>query len=1115
MNKRKSVKKLFNKSGLTYVELLVALALLALIVVCFTPMLLTSYESLYKAGEKTEAVYNSQQQMEEGLAVRSSTTTTDLAINFKKNTETVFENIQVTGRKIVSTLQDGLETIFYGVRARIDIISSDTVNDDSTTHEVILQTTGLAYDSVKKFTDYSGNLDDMPENLILIDARIPNKQTGNGTTTDELVYANANSANVVITSYNSAKGRITFTVSGADFTQSPIKIIIYYKNERGYTKQLVDYLYIEPPTIIAAGSSGMHDYYTTAGVQHVDTSGDGEVQQTEYVFTLEGRTMRLANSGLLKQSDSPKSTGTQINTITWVGQDENRLIKPYYVMAGTSGRVYRMYRYDSMDLTPAKALGTTYDVTDTKDNDYNLADGRRVYQDFWSGEMADQYYFRTEKDGSGYGTESDNNNDCSEETRYNAIDKNLRYLMVYSGYRTGYSYRMQAARRISYILTEAGAYSFRFAGKKAHVDQYTGYTGIWEPKGEYYAGGGETHTPGIRQYWDVYDWTTRFEQRITAGEIDSPYEKPIYFSNYNGSYLFDSSTNHHYENTIAWLGAISYTSINIYALDSNSTLYNRMFGATDAHNQGFFWPNKGSDSEYGGNGGTIENHLQTSQATTATITSSVYLEGAGSNGQGQVVYFGSVPAYTLVRQSSDLGKRDRYVYNGKNIRESRSTLYLIYSNGSESGTNIYRYAASNQNNMGPVGDAMKYLTGVVKVNDAASFYTKGNDDTTYLYTEQDLRFTFGYCSRWRMAMGEVTSNGTTEATKSYENFYRLSHPTAGYDRVPSGGLNTGSTDNLYYNLWFPGEHYTLTETATCDEVTVACGYTVSGSSFMEQSSVESGFYGTALGSVYNDGIVAAYTSSGHTYPLDASKGGQTTIFQNVLYYKSPSFINGTLHSRANIRFEKIGLNAETTKTSNTTGTKNYYAYFSDNNGKVYKALVATSNVSATGSGDDASATETVTIRRVLDTELQEIKVNNQSVNYYFSNIVSIDARDEIIIITGSPKSGHNKNIFLVATKDSAGNWNWKIVYFLPEYGGLPITSAFSVGGYYYLGTVIANEGYIAAINMETLRAAGNGSVLHKGEYDEATNTCSSTNVDHVLLARAGDQIYAIGGRETN
>ncbi len=1097
MNKRKSVKKLFNKSGLTYVELLVALALLALIVVCFTPMLLTSYESLYKAGEKTEAVYNSQQQIEEGLAVRSSTTTTDLAINFKKNTETVFENINVTGRKIVSTLQEGLETIFYGVRARIDIISSDTVNDDSTTHEVILQTTGLAYDEVKKFTEYSGKLEDMPENLILIDARIPDKQTGSGTTTDELVYANANSANVVITSYNSAKGRITFTVSGADFTQSPIKIIIYYKNERGYTKQLVDYLYIEPPTIIAAGSSGMHDYYTTAGVQQVDASVDGDNQQTKYVFTLEGRTMRLDNSGFLNPSDSPKSTGTQINTITWIGQDENRLIKPYYVMAGTSGRVYRMYRYDSMELTPQSVLGGANSIPDTKDNDYDLSDGRRVYQDFWSGDMADQYYFRTQHDGMGYSVEYDNKYDCSSETKYNTIDKNLKYLMVFSGGRTAYYYRQQATRRISYVLTEANNKSFRLAGKKDDENDFNGYTARWEPP------------KGVRGVTEDHycDYASSF---FTQNTEDN---RAIYL--YSGAF----SSMAHYERNLAYLSAFAYTSINPYG-SLDSYLKSSFFNNGDAGGSYFFAGY--NDAKFSGQGGTINNYLNTSYANTTNITSAVYLEGAGSNGQGQVVYFGAVPAYTLIRQSSDMVDGTTKVYNNDKIKNSLATGYFVWSDPNDtdySTTKIFRTSHSQWND---VVDAHNNLKNGIDVtvttgDNATTFYLnrgQNHDDKVYCYIDSNLAFTFGYCSRWRMTVGDVTYNGAEEETKSYEKYYLASCTTAGYTRTP--GINKGTEDNIYYNVWFPGEHYTLTQTATCDEVTVACGYTVSGSTFMEESVRSSGYYGTALGSIYNDGVIAAYTSTGNKVNLNASLGGQTTIFQNVLYYKSPKFTNADLHSRESVRFEKIGLNSETTKTSETTGTKNYYAYFSDNNGKVYRVLVATANVSATGSGDSASATETVTLRRVKDTELasSEIKVNGQPVSYYFTDIVSIDAKDEIVIITGTPAPGHGKNIFLVATKDSAGNWNWKIVYFLPEFGGLPLTAAFSVGGYYYLG-VDAGEGYIAAISMETLRAAGNGAVLWGGTYDGETNTCSSIEVDHVLYARAGDKIYAIGGRETN
>jgi hypothetical protein len=209
---------------MTYVELLVALALLALIIVSFTPMLVSSYETLYKAGEKTEEVYDSQQEIERGLAVRSSVRQGTVAMSFKMNAQSVFETMNVNGRKVVSTLQESLETIFYGVRARIDIITPNVVCDDTLTHDVVLQTTGISFSDVKMRSDYTGNLEDMPKDLILIDAFIPDKHTGSeGTTTDEVVYRN-NRASLNITEKNSTTGRISFTVGGADFTLSPINL---------------------------------------------------------------------------------------------------------------------------------------------------------------------------------------------------------------------------------------------------------------------------------------------------------------------------------------------------------------------------------------------------------------------------------------------------------------------------------------------------------------------------------------------------------------------------------------------------------------------------------------------------------------------------------------------------------------------------------------------------------------------------------------------------------------------------------------------------------------------------------------------------------------------------
>mgnify|MGYP003301978655 CR=1 FL=1 len=67
IRKNANKKLIKNKLGMTYVELLTALALLALIITSFTPMLLSSYETLYTAGEKVQNVYDSKEEIEENL----------------------------------------------------------------------------------------------------------------------------------------------------------------------------------------------------------------------------------------------------------------------------------------------------------------------------------------------------------------------------------------------------------------------------------------------------------------------------------------------------------------------------------------------------------------------------------------------------------------------------------------------------------------------------------------------------------------------------------------------------------------------------------------------------------------------------------------------------------------------------------------------------------------------------------------------------------------------------------------------------------------------------------------------------------------------------------------
>lgn len=1108
-------KRLFNKLGMTYIELLVALALLSLIIVSFTPMLMSSYENLYKAGERVETVYKSQEEMEEGLATRYSIRSSNISMSFIMNAQTVLQNLNVNGRKVVSGLQDRLETIFYGVRARIDIISGDTVYDDTLTHDIILQTTGLNYTKVT-LGNYAGDINQLPENQIHIKAFIPDKITGasNGSTTDELAYG-GKPASLSLISADSRQGRIAFTVGGADFTQSPIKFIVYYKNERGILKQLPAYLYVEPATMLMAGTTKSHDYYTSAGVELKDVSTDSTTQKTRYQLLIQGRTMRLDNSGLFATTDSPKSKGVTIKTITWVDQDENKKLNPYYVMAGSNGSVYRMYNYATLTNLQG-AMGASNAVADTKDNALDLVTGVRVYQSFWSGEMSDHYSFQTMHKSSTYGNASDNVVDCSAPqsdsdwisgqayigTQYNKVDKTLRYSMMFNSYRTGYSYASQMSRKISYTLTEAGNKSFRIGGKKQDEGDFIGYHVPWEKSGDY-----KTYEGGV----------------FSANTSD---EEVIYLGGQGAL----AATNSHTEKHLGYIRINTYTNINPFVAEKDTTNYGTGERICDRFvTGGEFWspPGYSEESLKGLDWKNRENYVNTQYGNNANITASAYLPGSGSNGQGQVIYFGSVPAYALLRQCSDIEKGETKVYNTKNVVASAATVYLVCGTQGN-GTTIYRnaYSGADGANKTEGVDAQNLMRGHINSNNVSvktdfnSFYTGGNDSVTYKIQDNNLEFTLGYCSRWRMAIGDVTFNGTTEETKSYEKYYVDSHPAAANGVRKPGAINGGGINNLYYNVWFPGEFYNLVAVDAKDGVTVAVGYTVSGSTFMEQSAYAGGYYGTALGSIYNDGVVAAYTSDSPSYTV-SGKGEKTTIFNNLLYYKSTTF-NESIHSRPSVRFTCVGINTETSQDAGgTSGTKRYYAYYGDNNGKVYRSLVATSTATFVGGSteeDDTTNEKITLVNAIPDTHvsapitstanngLQEITVDGKSMNEFFKEVVAIDAEEDIVIITGTPKQGAY-NIVVVGTRADNNDWSWKKVR-LGGYQDEIITSSFIVGGWYYVGVTDGGNGkWVGAVSLQVLKEAANNETIPPAD--------TYSDVEKAFIYTAvGDVIYAIGGRET-
>ncbi len=1201
-SKKISKKKRFlNKLGMTYVELLCALSLLSLIVVMFTPMILSSYENLYKAGEKVEEVYDSRLMLEGGLSTRFSEKTVvfntfSLGLNnLQTNADLLFQAINVNGKKVVSSLQKGLETVFGNARASVDIISPKVVYDDQSSHDVMIQTTGIEYSKVMfgsypaKYgtnqetadaaflAEHKANISAGGKGVIFIEVIIPDKSKNvspSGTTTEEAVYLSTNIANLELYKVSNLEektgtvttsgefnmlnsdnhGRIKFNISGRtgtplDFTQSPIKINVYYINSREKVKETSDYLVIDPPTMMFAGDiTSDADYYTSAGVKE---------KNGVYSIQVEARKMRLANSGYLTASDSPASRGTRIQTITWVQDDENAKLKPYYVMAGTNSSVYRMYNYrtnTTIDDVFGFNAGT---VTDTPEGSLVLSDGSAANPSFWSGEMSDQYYFKTMEHASGYGAGEYVGADCSayrwatdyngvtaytrhhHGSRYDYFDKTLRYSMSFNGFSTGYDYQHLANRRISYILTEAGAgRSFRFGGR-LRDGEFSDYSMPWEPSGEYYQGS------GTKVSWKkVLGITT--ESRIIGGDDnyskDVPYEGPVYFEKFAG--VLGGSENVHFDRHFAYVRLKSYVSVDpIAATMANNADFTERFNKGD-----FWWPygyneTKGKDNSITAQYPNEWDWLSQSTANCVNVVSSAFLPGAGSSGQGQVIYFGTVPAYAFIEQACDIGTNDephaQHVYNGENILASRATGYVV-SGSQGNGTTIYRYFNKNGETIDSVSD---YFVALCRGTGGAlgyegnrnTFYTYNQSDKALYYDDSDLEFTFGYCSRWRMAIGDVTFNGVNETPRSYEKYYTASNPTSSY-KISRGNLNDQGEDNLYYNVWFPGEYYNLIEVATRDEVTIAVGYAVSGSTFMKESAAwtnygeSGGYYGTALGSIYNDGVMSAYVSEeagGKVYTEGLSgKGERNTIFQNVLYYKMHSFINTAecpwyLHARDSVRFTAVDLVEYTTEPDSTgTASKMYIAVYGDSNGKAYYSIVATSTVKNTSGEEGAGIESNVVLRSGTNalnaSEMYEIKVdgntmtNGIAMDEIFSEITNIDASDDMVVITGIAKSGEYEQFVVLERPDPSKNeWKGKRIY-NGTFAGL-INNAMFLGDYYY----IVGDGWIAGVSIDALKSTPhNGTIVSSAGVNTTTNKNQLIWCEKDVNGKSIGNVYALDGRLT-
>ncbi|MBR3790051.1 MAG: prepilin-type N-terminal cleavage/methylation domain-containing protein, partial [Clostridia bacterium] len=1171
------MKRLFeDKRGMTLTELLVALTLLMIVIVGTTPVMLSAYSSLYTAGEKTQDSYNAKSEIADTLATRNSLNVVE---NFKVNFQGLGEVASINGKRAVSSLENSLETIFAGGRARVAIVSSKVINDDKKSHDVILQTTNVTF---KSPLDISYNTPDSVKvggKAVDVSLYLPDKSS-NALASIYAVRANTAEKGVVVTNANPATGRIYIDVNGVDFTNSPAKIEITYLDENDKVKRTSCYLTIKTPTIMAVGSTTYGDYYTTAGVETFKNP-DGSTYDKLFV---DARRMDIqgTKAGYTKQIPG----GTVFRSVNWIteqtattGEFVASSYEPsYYVLTGTNGAIYRTYSFKeyntsfvgkinlSVSSADTAAFTQKYhqvisqsgqDVLGIADSIYTLDDAQStvVYPAVWGGDFSHIYGYSTHSTVNGYlGTDNwytEDGDTGKGQQGYYSNFANFGY--YYNGYGMSFSYYTQNSLKASYILTEREN-ALRVGGLLGASGSYDGkYNRIWERLNTWDPVANDWEKQEIKKKIDAmtayyyksnYSMPTLSRCTIVSGDGDIknytnkvPNDLPTYFIGGTGIGRPD--------NGFAQLRIKASTTI------SPSFAYDR-------------WAEVDSD----GFDGQLSSVKFVTNASVnkpqIAVTDAVYIP-ATSTTPGGVFYVGTVAAYTLLYQTDAFGgganDADR-IYNNGSDSTGSTTSYFLAGNADGETTTVVKWSSPikgignaethtyNRQLMStafgsPYTVAEAKADGVyysMNTNESRQFFippstaaTRGDSSYKKVLFD-DVKFTMGFASNREMVYSQIVygnvkrGNSTVleEAQKSFEPYYFLSHyddsehvpnlymnNTVGGqqlgDRESDPWIGSGSdgnnssvtnpttayknaVDNDYYNVWFPGEMYNLTKVATKDGVTVSVGYAVSGSTYTWINSSDTTNSSTALGSIYNDGVLAAMVS------------GQDSSFTNLLYFKDRSkFDNSSLkdynagytstfsegygtHGRDSVQFTCVDISIEYTKSGNTENAT-YYAYYADNKGRLYKSKVATKSTTVGGASSTPQlvshiADEPYDGTRGAPSYMEQIYVNGNPVGDYFSKITTVSCEGNYIIVGGHSKDS-NFNLVIGTIQQSADQLSntvtWKLVK-ISEKAACQLEDALILDGYVYLaGVSVKNlshhKGFIYAISLEDINRIESGGFL--------------------------------------
>ncbi|MBE6752246.1 MAG: type II secretion system protein [Ruminococcaceae bacterium] len=1170
------------KRGMTLTELLVALTLLMVIILGTAPVMLNAYDGLYKAGEKTQDSYEAKSEIEDTLATRNSI---NIVENFKVNFEGLGEVAAINGKRAVSSLENSLETVFTGGRARVAIVSSKIINDDKKSHDVTLQTTNIIFESKEDISYNDPSHVTSGSQSIDISLYLPDKTKNNLASVYATRATDPTSKGILIRNANPATGRIYIEVKGVDFTNSPAKIEITYRDENDKVKKTSCYLTIKTPTIMAVGTTTYGDYYTSAGVEtfkNPDGTTYNKLMVDERRMDIDG-----TKSGYTK----PIPSGTVFKNVTWIteqtattGEFVDSVYEPnYYVITGTNGAIYRTYSFTGYNTQVVGRVNPSFpgndangytakhhalaaqlgaDVIGIADAIYTLDDAKStiVYPAVWGGDFSHVYAYSGYNKSAGYlnndawYTEVGNSGIGQEGYYSNFV--NFQY--YYNGYGFNYSYTTQNSRKLSYILTEL-PYSLRVGGFMEDCGDFDmGHNRIWErpikwnDSGTAYTSAQEVkNTKSLGEgYWYMNAPGTADEKVIRCAIVkDNASEW-----DYDEKYLNEIPT---YWANNSWTGGDQ------GRWGDSTWAQLRLKGITTV-SPNFLYEQRGL------NDNSISSYRFAYNTTTnqpkIVVTDSVYIPGKG------VFYVGTVATYAVVNQLDSVSTDVDY---GKTIRNKGDnndggiTTYYIMGNDEGTSTTIHKYSSSmwgrDESDSAPSNLTVfknKTVSNAtpVKVNsdESREFFVCRSYGGQKTQVFDDLYFTMGFTSNREMVYSKIVygkneSGAVVEAMKSYEPLYFLSH----YDDVnathfancymndyaatkssvvdedkPNNSSNgytynvTGGyfnvMDNDYYNVWFPGEMYNLTKVATKDGISVAVGYAVSGSTYTWMNPNQTTNSSTALGSVYNDGVLAAirlgadtsftnllyfkdqsgYRSKGVDSGFDdlSLADGSVTDFaggksyRNVLAGGDTNWNYGT-HARASVQFTAVDISVESVLSANNE-VSTYYAYYADNRGRLYKSKVATKTTPLTATTNSTPqlvshiADEPYDGSRNAPSYMEEIKINGNSLGSFFSKITTVSCDGDYIIVGGHTKES-DSNFYLVIGKieyqynDDGNPVSTSVTWRYGKIGGAAayqLEDAVILDGYVYLaGVSVSNpnitRGFVCALPLEQSSQITNGGDL--------------------------------------